>query len=304
MKETFATGMVNPKTTALFFDKLWIHPLLANYFFGKVPSEVLMVKPLGLKKYYIAYENNIGQFGWAPSKSAPFEEDELLDETGIYYKTKLPSSYRSPKTRWPREFYSDDSDSFELEQTFFRNKAIYEISKEYEKLGINLVPIYHNLREFFQVTKHQNLGFEICLDYIPMIDEENLTWKQVLEVRKDKIAKEKLNRLRRWFSSELLNKSEEEIRNVLEQKLEDYQWALKKHSIKTTIGGFIYFISAISAPATLTALTGEIKGALAAGIAIGGAGFAWISNMFIEKTEIEREEVAYIYLLRKKLGKE
>ncbi len=30
--ETFATGMVKPKTTALFFDKLWVHPLLIQGF--------------------------------------------------------------------------------------------------------------------------------------------------------------------------------------------------------------------------------------------------------------------------------
>ena len=57
--ETFATGMVRPKTTALFFDKLWVHPALIKGFNPddelepyRVPAELCVNQPMGVLDYY------------------------------------------------------------------------------------------------------------------------------------------------------------------------------------------------------------------------------------------------------------
>jgi hypothetical protein len=60
--ETFATGMVRPKTTALFFDKLWVHPALIKGFSHdelepyRVPAELCVTNPLHAAEYYDSWE--------------------------------------------------------------------------------------------------------------------------------------------------------------------------------------------------------------------------------------------------------
>jgi hypothetical protein len=58
-EETFATGMVRPKTTALFFDRLWVHPALIKGFDPddglecyRVPAELCVNQPMGVLDYY------------------------------------------------------------------------------------------------------------------------------------------------------------------------------------------------------------------------------------------------------------
>jgi hypothetical protein len=58
-QETFATGMVRQKATALFFDKLWVHPALIKGFdsndeldFHRVPADICMTQPMGADVYY------------------------------------------------------------------------------------------------------------------------------------------------------------------------------------------------------------------------------------------------------------
>jgi hypothetical protein len=60
--ELFATGMVRPKTSALFFDKLWVHPALIAGFLEdelepfRVPKEVCLTQPQGSAVYYDSWE--------------------------------------------------------------------------------------------------------------------------------------------------------------------------------------------------------------------------------------------------------
>src|SRR5437763_12803955 len=69
--ESFATGMVRPRTTALFFDKLWVHPALISdgsrdldRYGLSVPSELCVNDPLGSRLYYWGYAANAGVLGW------------------------------------------------------------------------------------------------------------------------------------------------------------------------------------------------------------------------------------------------
>ena len=56
--ETLATGMVRPKTSALFFDKLWVHPALIKGFHDdelepyRVPPQLCVTNPMGASDYY------------------------------------------------------------------------------------------------------------------------------------------------------------------------------------------------------------------------------------------------------------
>lgn len=320
--ETFATGIVRPKSTALLFDKLWVPELLTDHYYRDerfkfyVPAEVCASKPLYVQEYIGAwYCNNID-----------FEYLKTLENENILCKYERDITAFIRKSHCWGKTHSDKENSIVLNDfrqdhdcqaidpvnhlfkeatTIHRNTFLRKLTFEYKKEGIQLTPIYLNPTEHDEITiDEEQEGLEICLDFIPDILEEKLTWEQVLESRKDKKAKMKLDRLRRWFKTGLLKKSEDEIKNILGQKLDDYQWALKKHGIQTVIGGSTSIMSFVSGPTLLKLVTESPLAMVSGGVAIGAGAIAWIGKKIIERMEIKRDPTAYIYEVRKLEKKE
>jgi hypothetical protein len=191
-------------------------------------------------------------------------------------------------------------DDWELYMTTHqRNKAIAFIVRMYAERGIRLTPIYLTPSEYDEITAQDSTGLEVALDHVPRVVDSELTWEQVLEFRKDKRSREMLDRLRRWFAMDLLEKSQDEITNILGKRLDDYQWAVRKHGLQTVIAGATSVISFVVGPAMLQLLTASPLAAVAGGVALASGVTAWVTNKLIEKTDIERDEVAYIYEVRK-----
>jgi hypothetical protein len=320
--ESFATGMVRPRTTALFYDKLWVHPaLMEGNLIGSmekyaVPAQLCISEPLGIREYYLSYGYNAGVFTWDEKKSnhknykvADLEMDKiechvggkLLRESGYNFQRDSISEFQDREDHEMQPNGYSDTFGGEI-STKYRNRAIRDIVSSYAKKGIALTPIYLHPTEYDKVTAQEKPGLEICLDFIPVVLDSKLTWKQVLEFRKDKKAREKLNRLKRWFTIDLLGKSEHEIKSTIGQKLDDYQWALKKHGIQTAIAGATSVLSFVAGPTLLSLITASPLTAIVGGVAIGSGAVAWIANRMIDKTEIQREEIAYIYEVRKLLA--
>jgi len=325
--ETFATGMVRPKTTSLFFDKLWVPDILSKrrllYILPDfyVPGEIIVKNPLGVEDYIDAFCANAQFERFDPFYrrereiiKGEFELAQFLLEIEMklrnLYEKKIPLNQKNDssirvKYRADHPLQSRDKINILLEKatTINRNRVIKELVKAYKKDGIKLIPIYLTPTEYddyVSIEEQQSeSGMEICLDFIPDIVEDKLTWEQVLEFRQDKKAKTKLDRLRRWFNIDLLKKSEEEIKNILGQKLDDYQWALKKHGIQTLIGGSTSIMSFVSGPTLLKLLTDSPLAMASGGVAIGAGAIAWIAKKLIERTDLKRDPVAYIYEVRK-----
>lgn len=74
------------------------------------------------------------------------------------------------------------------------------------------------------------------LTQVGIVDEEALTWEQVIEFRKDKDRCAKYRMLAHWFNSQLVGKSEAFIVGELGKKLYEYEEAIKYHGMKTVIG--------------------------------------------------------------------
>ena len=87
---SIATGMVRPRTTALFFDKLWVHPaLMEGNLFGSmeayaVPRDICIPNPLGADEYYLAYGYNAGVFCWDKTDQVPHDLTESFDNPHNY----------------------------------------------------------------------------------------------------------------------------------------------------------------------------------------------------------------------------
>ena len=320
--ETFASGMVRPKTTALFFDKLWVHPALIKGFKNdelepyRVPAELCVTNPLYAAEYYDSWEKQRAYMASKWGEVAHTDVTEALRRLSLetwdlrsifeieaiqHFADMDTPVWKSLRDSLPKSPSGDGSDK---DWTLYmstnqRNKAIRLLVKIYEAKNITLTPIYLTQTEFHEGTSYESTGLEVCIDCIPAIVDSDLTWEQVFETRRDKEAVQKFNRLRRWFTTDLAKKSAVEIRAILEKKLDDYEYALRRHGIKTALAGATSVLSFVAGPAAVQLLTSSPLAAVAGGLVLASGAIAWIGQSLIERSDLNREEVAYIYDVKK-----
>jgi hypothetical protein len=326
--ETFATGMVRPKTTALFFDKLWVHPTLIQGFDPKdglepdrVPPGLCMTKPMGAEDYY---ESTLTQRAWFVSKRGEVMHTDATEalrrlsaeswDLNTIFQVETWQQFKQMESPLSKELCErlnlgmlpnwGKDDEWELfVSTQRRNKAIAFIVKLYAARGIRLTPIYLTPSEYDEMTAQEGTGLEICLNNIPTVVDSKLTWEQVYEFRKDKDAVQKLDHLRRWFTIDLAKKSQEEIKAILAKKLDDYEYSLKKHGVQTALAGTTSVLSFIGGPTVLQLLASSPLAAAMGGLVVAAGAIAWIGKCWIERSDLKRNDVAYIYDVKKKAKK-
>lgn len=278
--EKYATGLVKPKTTSIFFDKILVtDDLLDNNLSGlgyaDIPNEVLFqpnVHPD--QRFLIAHELAHYLRDMDLQRHSNINNNHLFNEHNQMYK------------------YSTH-----------RNHGIYEIIEFYRNYGINIIPIYFSPTDYEQHFLPNNNDNEflsptisICINKIPEIIEDKLSWEQVLDIRKDKKSLTKIRRFKNWMTLELSNKGEEEISAILEKNLDDYSFALKKHGVETTIGA-ISTVHSVSST-IITALT-ENSNFLIPCITISAGITLFATKSFIDTIEAKRHPIAIIYDLIK-----
>jgi hypothetical protein len=198
-----------------------------------------------------------------------------------------------PSTDW-----SDDDWKLHM-TTHQRNKAIAFTMQMYAARHITLTPVYLTQSEYDEVISQESAGIDVCIDRIPVVLDSELSREQVLETRRDKEAVQKFNRLRRWFTTDLAKKSATEISATLEKRIDDYEYALKQHGIKTALAGTTSVLSFIAGPTALQLLTSSPLAAVAGGLVLASGAVAWIGKRLIERSDLKRDEVAYIYDVKK-----
>jgi hypothetical protein len=143
---------------------------------------------------------------------------------------------------------------------------------------------------------------------VGVADNEALTWEQVLEFRSDKEAAIKLRRLKNWLDREMVGKSISFVSDAMAIKLHDYEWAIKKHGIKTITGT----ISQLLDPKLLGTAGATAGGLLLAGqaffAALAGAGIlvgraaVSITEKLVDLHDAKRGanvEVAFVHDIKK-----
>jgi hypothetical protein len=262
-----------PKTAALFFDRVW----QSRAFLDVAPKEISI---------YGATEEEI----WIDSLFVATKDrtDDRLAQLIINTKNLVPEYIfmRQPLCRFISEaLYKHHK---------FIATPIYEsmdsLNKEYQPGRIEVI---------FATIK--NIG---------VVDEEKLEWSQIEEFRNDYNSRRKYRRMIHWLDSELVGKSENFISDRIANKLEDYEWALKKHGIETITG----CLSRIIDPRFIAASSAAVAGLALAGdqfiAAIGGlgllAGKAAISITkagldIIDRRRGKDSEIAFVYAMKKKL---
>ena len=107
----------------------------------------------------------------------------------------------------------------------------------YGEHGVPLIPIYDFVKQRNEVYEEGDREVIVAtLSDLEIVDEEQLSWKQVIEFRADKENRKKYRRFLHWLDKEMIGKSQDYIGNEIAIKLDDYQSALAKYGIKTIAG--------------------------------------------------------------------
>lgn len=283
-KENIATGIVKPKTTALFFDKLWIPDGYENYDINcNIPKEIRfrINKPLPMN-----VENKLKSHTSSfYSNPEPFIERDIYDLSGI----KKLENFKEYKGK---RFFSSKSRNSGL------SKVVITLKKYF---NIDIIPIYLSPTQFdidfkekkTRINNNENPVVIICTEQIPSILEEKLEWEQVLEFRCDKKAVEKLIRFRNWVNIELLDNRKEVIISKFELALDEYKSALKKHGIETIAGGFS---TVLTSSAMILENIGEgINVQSSVGLSIIAGLTVFTMEKYSSFKETRNNPIAYIY---------
>lgn len=330
-ERTFATGVVNPKTTALFFDKLWVPDNEANLF--SIPKSIRLPKlNIGNDDEYVNGDklNESRLFKRAIlSNTGPsllFDPDEMYryksqcnQKNSNFDLWEKISSEASAAYAARVEQYVDKDDFL---TSFNRNEALRIISNYYQRHGIPLVPIFLNKTDFeksllmtgpqnrtglpdeyfnkvySEIVRKRNVNvIEATIKSIPVIVEENLTWNQVKEIRKDSASIEKLRKFRLWTTTDLRDKSETEIADIIANSLEEYEYVLRKYGIMTVVGSMTTVLSSISA--IVGSIENSQAGLIATGLSVSAGLVAYSAQQFYAYLDTKRQPIAYIYNIMK-----
>lgn len=197
-----------------------------------------------------------------------------------------------------------------LDSPIIDSLLMHSIAESYLTQGVIVVPIYPSQKLFdAEFRPGSDLAYSALLMNLPLVQESGISWDQVLEFRKDKDAVWKYRSLRLWFQDGLKASSIQEATDIIAYKLEKYEWAIKKHSLKTITGSlsnvmdskFIAGLAISSGIASLTA--GPIWSFIASGSLITGKIAVGVADHLINLSDIKRgtnSEIALIYEAKKK----
>lgn len=243
---------------------------------------------------------------WVGTRTRPEELDvfhEVPEELTFDIQEISWECFELFKQRIP-DFLDEVSRSYpSFTDTIIHNSKL-AIVEAYAGHGIQVIPTYPSSAAFARdFLEGQAIAYQAALNNLPLISNEDVTWDQILEFRRDKKALRKYRSLRFWLQYSLEAESVGQATDLIAERIDDYEWAIKKHGLKTVTGALSYVlnlksVSSIATGAGLAALVGgSIWSAMTAGLMISAKLGVWIINKCIDREAIKREEYSDIALL-------
>jgi len=277
--ETVAVAWNTPKTASLFFDRVWSVPIIEN----SAPDPIRV------------YGGTDVEF-WPGVVVLAFQEKPHLINpiVGKYVTGDLTTLERK------------------LGADLYAHSARTISAALFEAHGINSIPMYRSSESRNLEYKSGNSETMIAaIDGAQVVDESRLAWEQVIEFRKDTEARLKLRRMRLWLDSNFADKPIAFVSDSIATKLEDYEWALKKHGMSTVVGTFSELVDTKLLTSAAVATAGLAAGGAGLWAALGGVGIiagkavASVTKKMIDLGDIRRgpnSEIAFVHELRKLSG--
>jgi hypothetical protein len=169
----------------------------------------------------------------------------------------------------------------------------------------NFVPVYESKEKMNKEFKNGNNEVVVyVLENLEIVDENKLSWSQVVDFRGDKDSRKAYRRMLHWMEKEMQGKTFNFIQDEVEIILSDYQIALKKHGIKTILGEIEgVFSKEILIPQAIIGATGVVAGkpmlsASICGVLTLGKVVATVAKRLYDirmETNIIANEIAFVH---------
>jgi hypothetical protein len=264
--ESVGVTVLKPKTAALFFDRVWRCPGLEQ------------ILPNDVSCYGATQMEYLPALLGLVARSLEISDTQIVDEVKLPYASKA---------------WGASSVTRAIAESLFESHSILAL------------PMYDSTESRdaeYQVGHTQVLV--AAIEGLQVVDEDSLDVEQILEFRKDASAKSKFRQLRHWADKELAGKPSSFLIDAVSQRLEDYEWALKKHGI-LTVSELLdpkVLLGVASTAAALAFAGAEFWGALgAAGVVIGKAAVS-VTQKLVDREDRKRgqgSEVAFVHELKK-----
>jgi len=263
--ENMAITIGTPRTCALFFDRVWYPPVWGD-----------------------AEAGNIGAYG-ATDVEIWIQLGMLFTYQGLNIMRAGPELLATPlgklALRGPME------------------RAMADCLRSTK--SVNAIPVYRseNSRDQ-QYAPGATEVLVAALNSVPLAVEKALSWEQVRELRADKNARRKLRRMLHWLDCEMLGKTPEHIACEIDQRVEAYEWALRKHGINTMIGSLSSMldvkslVTAAAAFVTVASAGKNVLASIAAASILVTKGALTAATRLVEREDAKRglgAEIAFVH---------
>lgn len=265
-----------PKVSALLYDRVWNRirwsevngehgDLLPNEVgtnFGDADAALRDLAMIG----QLALQSVGPGFGFTPPSPGPMREAMLVDAADPESKARTQARLLVARlNRLPGP------------------ESEHGIVAVYSSLGVRD-------REY-KAGDHEVIA--ATLTGLQVVDEDQLTWEQVLEFRKDTVNRKKYIRLRHWLDTSMVGKSQAVIEDAVRITLDDYESAIKKHGLRTVLGGIGDFLDSKALMTAIATCGGAamISGLLEVGSIVSGIVAAAGLAVKIGKRKIDAEDV-------------
>ena len=313
-----------PKTSALFYDRIWCPTIDIFEYTGKMPDEIRFFGATNEEKLFSFQGPIIAQADPGFAKKCKFPTIEKLKKDGTYSKllkhSTLPilaDAYKAESEDDYKKMLERDMNVPSDERKAYLKNTNFIINCYHRDIALAFSRKYNRkVKTVFSSSKLQRIIYQegdmdvilMAMGNLKIVDEEKITWEQVLELRKDKESKAKYKRFLHWLNKEMLGKSQAFIEDEIAIKLEDYESALNKHGIKTVLGTIEevldgkYIFEASAAIGGFSLAGHPILGFLTgAGIFVGKVGLK-LAQISLDLNDIEKgmnSDIAWVYEAKK-----
>jgi len=276
--ENLVIALAKPLTASLFFDRVWTLD-------REIPGTI------GFRCGDINEKIALGLI------------DGLIED---FSKLESNEDIREQKLEEMDEFLRSPAIESQMSKAFCGILA-----PAFEKLTIKPVQTYfaseENLRSTYSIGSTSMVI--AALESLEWIDENHLTWDQVLEVRKDKDSVFALKRMLHWLDAEMAGKPVSFVADEIQLRLSEYENATNKHGIKLVRGAFGTFLDVKLWNSLLGTLVGAKiepnQGALIGfltGLALQGCRvvFETMDLHFESSTKLRDNPIAYVHQVKSK----
>lgn len=197
---------------------------------------------------------------------------------------------------------------------FYLNENIIGVKDRLAKDKLASIPIFtDDSYYFFYNSAYEEKSVEIILSSAPLIDSTSLEWKQIIDIRRDKLFRQKAGNFRLFLFENYEDKDKQYIIESLHRKLEEYETVCKKHGVelvlstlKTTLDSQNLLVAlGLAATAVLLGQPLVASGVLATGVSIeiGKLAIEIVEKRMSMRAFKDQSDISYLFDIRKKLGR-